>query len=118
MNSCRPNFEPYGILYGMGNTGQTPRYRSRGTRDNPQQMWQYPATMNNFAPWSYRAGGYATPADRYAGYHAASVPYSAQEIANMRGQLEFGGDNGAFAWRDSMMSRDDWMRELERHQRY
>jgi hypothetical protein len=45
---------------------------------------------------------------------AAPRAYSNRQMANMWGQMEFGGDHNGYAWQTSMMSREEMMRELLR----
>lgn len=86
--------------------GETPRYASIGI-------------------YSHRYGHFIQPGgapgyrynDRVIVDPRWPVPraYSGRAMDNMRGQLEYVGDEDAFAWRMSMMSDAEQMREWSRY---
>jgi hypothetical protein len=66
---------PYGVIQGMGQAGQTPQYSAIGTFNTNQQAWTYPSgLLGNFTNVCYNQGGYGEGPQGYHGYH--SPPHS------------------------------------------
>jgi hypothetical protein len=65
---------PYGVIQGMGQTGQT-QYRAIGTFNTNQQAWTYPSgLLGNFTNACYSQGGYGEGHQGYQGYPSAPHP--------------------------------------------
>jgi hypothetical protein len=93
-------YNHYGVLSGMG-SGQTPpyiplrQYHRQSGLVGPQGRSVFPSTLHS--PFGIPQG------------------YNNRQMAGMREQLQYGGDGGAFAWRESMMSDAERRREWSRY---
>jgi hypothetical protein len=110
-------YNPFGVILGMGNVYNEPQYSNIGVYDQNRQSWNFPDaySQTSFHNAAYRAGGYGrAPGARYRGYPPANQQYNDQEQAAMLEQLEFDGLDNAFAWRSQTMSEAELQEERAR----
>lgn len=100
-----PNHNPHGVLSNLA-PGQTPLYTATG-----QWIARYGRICQPNGPLSYSHTGRIVEHPNYPEAQA----YSDRQMANMRDQMLYGGDGGAYAWRMSMMSETEQMREWSRY---
>lgn len=102
MNS---NHNPFGVLSNMG-PGETPRYAPIGI-----YSYRYGHFIQPGGAPGYRYNDRVIVDPRWPSPRA----YSGGAMDDMRGQLQYGGDENAFAWHMSMMSDAEQMREWSRY---
>lgn len=101
MNS---SYIPYGVL-SHPSPGQTPRYTDIGQCVNRYGHFCQP---NGPLLYSVASRNLEHPDCPEA------QTYSNRQMANMRDQMLYGGDGGAYAWQMSMTSEEEMMREWSR----
>jgi hypothetical protein len=106
-------YNPYGVIRGMGNAGQTPQYAGIGRSDYKYnlQEWHYSVHDRgnaDFGAVSYVQGGYGGTLTNPQGYQSASQAYSDQAQTSMEEQYvtgAFRGGESGNTWRLNIMRR-------------
>jgi hypothetical protein len=110
---------PYGVIQGMGQAGQTPQYSAIGTFNTNQQTWTYPSgLLGNFTNACYSQGGYGEGHQGYHGYPSAPHPPYQNPDPNVRPDPYWDNSGTPFVfWRGprqtlkAWMSSEQWTRE-------